>query len=450
MNVRRIGTAVLVLMFASAPLLLAQEEGDDGGESAGPSFSAAIEIGAETFNESGGQVTYQKLSFKPDIGFGKVGLGFDLTFHYRFTDEAGGGSGFDFRWEDWVPTGNQNVFDVYLPIFRYIRYGHKGDPLYGKFGSIENGTLGTGFLMGSYANTHFLPERRIMGLALDVDGKLVNFPYVGVESFVGNLAQFDVIGSRLYLRPLAATELPIVKNLQLGSTVAADTNPDALYDFTVYTDPSPVNMFSFDFIQPLLTEMPLTLSLFGDLAFQPGGGSTNTGGLVGIGGELIGFIDYGLNALFIGENFVPFYFDATYDLFRESKYAIYSGNATVESYAGWLARLGFNFFDEAFTFETSLDGSFTPTASKESTLPHLRATMAVAEGVIPGIHFDATYDKKYIQTFDDLVDPRDAVIGANVHYTTGPAVITLGYTLRYVPTTDSWETTAKLSSSINL
>jgi hypothetical protein len=441
----------LVLLFAAVPLAVAQEDGGgDNGEGAGPSFSAAIEIGAETFNESGGQVTYQKLSFAPDIGFGKIGLGFDFTFHYRFTDEQGSESGFDFREEDWYPTGDQTVLDVYLPIFRYIRYGQKGDPLYGKFGSIEDGTLGTGFVMGNYANTHFLPERRIMGLALDVDGKLVDFPYVGIESFVGNLARFDVLGSRLFIRPLAATELPVVNSLELGTTVAADTDPDALYDFNNYADPQPVTVYSADFIQPLLTKMPATLSLYGDLAFQSGGSKTNTGGLLGIGGTLIGFIDYGFNTLFIGEDFVPFYFDRSYDLFRESKYKIFVGDAGVDPYTGWLARLGFNFFDEAFTFETTLDGSFAPDPAKESTLPHLQAKVAVAQGVLPGIHFDATYDKKYINTFDELVSPEDAVIGANVHYTTGPAVITLGYTLRYVPADGSWETTAKLSSSINL
>jgi hypothetical protein len=304
--------------------------------------------------------------------------------------------------------------------------------------------------MGNYANTHFLPERRIMGLALDVDGRLFDFPYVGVESFVGNLAQFDVIGSRLFVRPLASTELPIINNLQLGSTVAADTKPDALYDFNNYNDPNTVSVVGGDFIQPLLTQMPLTLSLFGDLAFQSGGGSTNTGGKVGVGGKMLGFVNYGLNALFIGRDFVPFYFDRTYDLYRESKYAIFVGDAGLDPYTGWLARLGFDFFEEAVTFETTLDGSFSPDSAKPSTLPHLQARMAVAQGVLPGIHFDATYDKKHIQAFDDLVDPKDAVVGANVHYTTGPAMITLGYTLRYVPEDGSWETTAKLSSSITL
>jgi hypothetical protein len=197
--------------------------------------------------------------------------------------------------------------------------------------------------------------------------------------------------------------------------------------------------------------MPVTLALFGDLAFQQGGNTTNTGGLLGFGGSMIGFINYGLNALFIGDDFVPFYFDATYDLFRESKYAIYTGDAGMSAYTGWLARLGFSFFEEAVSFETTLDGSFAPDPDNPNTLPHLRATLAVAEGILPGVHFDATYDKKYINSFEDLVNPEDAVIGANIHYTTGPATITLGYNLRYVPESDEqWQTSAKLSTSINL
>ncbi|MCF7915751.1 MAG: hypothetical protein K9L66_11335, partial [Spirochaetaceae bacterium] len=210
------------------------------------------------------------------------------------------------------------------------------------------------------------------------------------------------------------------------------------------------SMFSFDLIQPLLSSQAFSLALYSDAAFQPGGEELNRGLLVGMGGEALSFLSYGFNTLFLGDNFVPFYFDGTYDLYRQSKYSIYSGDTPVPGYAGWQATLGFNLLSDSLVFQTSLDAAFDPDTDSPSTMPHLRSTLKVGEGLLPGIFFDVTYDKKNISDIDELFSPEDAVVLANLNYKTGPAVITLGYTLRYVPETGSWETTAKLSSSITM
>ena len=450
-------SSLLLLLFLLIlfPLTAQESSGEPASgaqtESAAPEsgFNMTIEIGAETFNEDGEQVTYQSLGLNPEFTFGKVGIGLGVTLHYRFVDDSGD-STVDFREEDWIPDDDKSFFDIYLPLFRYVRYGQKGDPFYGKIGTIEDASLGTGFIMANYSNALFLPEKRIVGLALDVDGQLFNFPYIGVESFVGNLAQLDVFGSRVYARPLIDTGLPIVKNIQFGVTAAADTKPDANYNFNTIADPDAVSMYSFDFIQPLLSGDAFNLALYGDTSFQPGGEELNVGQLVGFGGKALSFLSYGFNTLFLGDNFVPFYFDGTYDLYREAKYRIYNGNDTIPGYAGWQAMLGFSLLSNAVVFQTSLDAAFSPDTGKPSTLPHLRSTFTVGEGLLPGVFFDVTYDKKYISDIDELFSPEDAVVLANLNYKTGPAVITLGYTLRYVPETGSWETTAKLSSSITM
>lgn len=430
-----------------------EEESDSGFN-----FTMDIEIGAESINEETGgkidEVSYQMIAINPDFSYGKFGIGLDFTFHYRFDD---GNGNFDFREEDWIPEGNQTYLDIYLPIFRYIRYGHKGDSLYGKIGSIEDGTLGNGFIMGNYSNTNFLPEQRMVGLALDIDGSLFNFPYVGVETFAGNLAKMDVFGTRIFVRPLTSLAIPIIEDLQIGSTAAFDREPDALYDFTkipedlssVYS-PDTVSIYGIDFKQPIISNSAISLALFGDVAFQSGSVTTNAGGLLGIGGQMISFINYGLNALVLGDNFVPFYFDSVYDLYREAKYEVYDGSSKIDGYYGWLASLGFTFLDGMFSFNTSVDGSFERRSDEPTTFPHLRSVLVVGEGLLPGFFFDASYDKRYIEDWSDLIDPNNAVIGANVNYKTGPAVITLGYNLRYVPEDGSWDTTSKLSTSISL
>ncbi|ADK81474.1 hypothetical protein [Sediminispirochaeta smaragdinae] len=410
-------------------------------------FQTTIALGAKTFNEEDGEVTYSMISFTPDLSFGKVGIGLDLTLHYQSAD------GFEVREEDWVPKDGKSFLDLYLPIFRYVRYGEKGDDLYAKIGTIEDGTLGNGFIMRNYSNALFLPEQRIVGLALDIDGRLFNFPYIGLETFTGNLARFDVFGTRLYARPLAATELPLLNNLQIGVSYAADFDPEANYDFTVYTDSDTVSMFDVDFQQPLLTGDLATLVLFGDVALQTGDDDPHSGAMTGFGGTLWGFLQYGFSLLFLGDNFVPFYFDATYDLYREAKYAIYSGELESDGYNGWMTVVGFSFLGDMLAFSTTVDGSFAPDNSTEDTklltYPHLRGTLSVGEGLLPGFFFDAFYDKRYINSFDDFGDPENATIGAEVNYKTGPAVITLGYNLRYVPEDGSWETSSSLTSSIS-
>ena len=182
------------------------------GRVGGLDFALGLGLGVESF----GDETWQKISLTPDLAFGKFGIGVEVTFHYRFEN-----SDLTILEDDWVPDPFtfQETMSLYLAKFRYVRYGLKGDPLFVKLGSIEDGTLGNGFIMGNYANTLFMPERRVFGLSLDVDGQLFGFPYVGLETHVGDLSAFDVMGARLFVRPLIGTQAPIVRNLQIGGNL---------------------------------------------------------------------------------------------------------------------------------------------------------------------------------------------------------------------------------------
>ncbi len=447
-----ISYVIILCILCAAPILSAQE-GDPGAEEPKFEYQFAFELGAETFNEPDPldptqltPVAYQTLRLMPDFSFGKFGIGLDLTFHYRFTSEGDGN--FDFREEDWEITDEKNAAEIILPMFRYIRWGEKGDDLYIKLGSVDDATLGNGFIMANYANTNFLPDTRIFGLSFDLDGKLFGFPYLGIETFTANLANFDVLGTRLYTRPFAWMEgTPLLPNLQIGATLAGDYQPDAHYSFL--TDPSPdtVSMFGVDVIQPILGSDIISLAAFGDYVSQEG----SYGAMIGFGGRLIKFLNYGFQVRFLGDNFIPTYFDASYDLYREAKYLIATADTTIiPSSVGAYSSLGFSFLEDKIVFNASVDWLFGD-SSEDMAKPHLKAVFIIGEGIIPGFFFDASYDKRYIDSFSDLIDPRDAVIGANINYKTGPAVISLGYTLRYNPEGNpDWVTTANLSSSISL
>ncbi|MEE8440578.1 MAG: hypothetical protein V3S41_02560, partial [Spirochaetia bacterium] len=188
-------TAVLVLLVACTAFVFAQDEG--GGSDL--DFGLGISIGAQSFpnpdftgtGTEPGTITYQSVGMSPDLAFGKFGIGLDVTLNYRFTGGVDG-TDFEIRREDWIPDADTSFLELYLPKLQYIRWGLKGDPLFVKLGSIDDGMLGNGFIIGGYTNTQYLPERRIFGMGLDVDGQLFNFPYVGLETFAGNLAAFDV------------------------------------------------------------------------------------------------------------------------------------------------------------------------------------------------------------------------------------------------------------------
>jgi hypothetical protein len=424
-----------------------------------PEFGLDLGLGAATFNDGEEPVTYQSLSLNPDFAIGKFGIGLAVTINYRFN---GGDANdeFEVRSADWVPSeAGVSFLELYLPMFRYLRWGFRGDPLYVKLGSIDDATLGNGFIMGNYANTLFLPEQRIFGLSLDIDGKLFNFPFVGFQSFVGNLADFDVIGGRLFARPLLLFEIPILKFLEVGTTLVADIDPYAFIKSTLPDETPPaetVSVWGVDFRLPVISGPIFSMLAFGDFVTQPG----TAGGMLGVAGKLFSFLPYGAQLRFLGDDFIPVYFGRPYDLYRADYYAISrNDDATViEGTAGWFASTGFSIFEDKIALNISIDGPFKDPApgiddDEEGAwvkFPHLRGSFVVAEGLLPGFSFDASVDKRNIQKFADLVDFSDAVIGATINYQTGPAVITLAYDVRYNPVTEAWETSAKLQSSLSL
>lgn len=464
-RIKRLIGLTAALLILSSVAVFAEEDGGFG-------FGLDLGLGAETFNEIGetDPITWQMLSLNPDIAIGPFGIGLDVTLHYRFTGGIAGNE-FEVRTADWAPAqAGKTFFELYLPIFRYIRWGLKGDPLFVKLGSVDDASLGNGFIMGNYANTSFLPETRIFGLAFDLDGRLFNFPYVGFQSFIGNLAHPDVIAGRLFVRPFIWMSIPIIRTIEFGGTLAMDIDPsyylaDKDLDNDTIEGNEQVSIFGVDVKIPILTNKLISLVAFGDIVSQTNNVLLETskidetvkngklGGMVGFGGKLFSFLPYGFQLRILGSNFIPAYFGATYDMYRGSYYkVITSTDEIIPATAGWYASTGLSILDDMISLHISLEGPFQPgdaVVGGDVVNPHLRGVFTLAEGLLPGIYLNASYDK-YIDSFADLIDPTDAVIGASINYQTGPAVITLEYDVRYNPTTTEFETTAQLKTSISL
>ncbi len=441
---------VALLVFFGA-LSSAQEPST--GERPGPELSLGLSLGlgVQTYPEGTGAepATYQFLAFRPEIAYGELGLGLDLGLNYRFT--GGDGNDFAVREEDWVPSGDRSFLEVYLAKLAYLRWAQEDDPLYGHLGSLDNATLGNGFIVGGYANTRYLPDLRLVGAQLDIDGEVVGFPYLGLETVAGNLAALDVTAGRLYLRPLAGTELPVVSGLQIGATVATDREPyyfaekNEAFDGSVESSPE-VLILGVDFRLPLFSRDAVTLATFGDYVRQ----DESPGAMAGFGGRLLGYLLYGGQLRYLGENFVPVYFDGSYDLFRLEQFLLYDAEESiVPEHWGWQGTLGFAFFDDSLVFRSSVEGPLGPGSGTD---PRLRSSLSVGPGLLAGFSLEGEYIKRNIGSLGDLTDPEDSLILARFGYQTGPATISLVYRLRHDPFTegDPWQVSSGLESTIVL
>jgi hypothetical protein len=416
-------------------------------------FQLDLGLGVQSFNETdtysgSSTTTYQSISLSPDFSFGNFGIGLAFTLNYRF---AGPSSTFVVREADWVPdpVTFSSIVALYLPKISYVRWGQKGDPLFVKLGSFNDATLGDGFIMGDYSNMLFLPGERHFGLQADLDGNLFNFPYIGFESAMGNLAQLDVMGARLFVRPLASLKVPVISNLEVGATVAADSSP-----YFEVTPPegapataSSVAVFGGDLRLPIVNVKDVfSLITFTDVASIQ---AQSWGAMLGVGGKVINIFTYGAQLRFLGENFIPDYFGPTYDLLRAEQYAIVqSGELYSPFLVGWLASLGTSFLGDKFIFNVSLDGPFVQPATDPTGLlsyPHLRAILSLAEGVVPVFSFDFSYDKKGIAGWADFLSSDNAAFQARVNFRTGPAVISFVYkVIANLPPTSGLQTSISL------
>lgn len=185
---------------------------------------------------------YFSISFMPDISIGNFGIGLNLSLLYN-TDTK------HIRTEDW-----DSSYD-YARLIRYIRYGHKGDPVYGRIGALDAARVGHGFILNFYNNQINYDERKI-GLSLDID-----FGQFGIESMTNNLGRLEVLGVRGYYRPLYASQIPIVKNFAVGASYITDVDPDEFRD----TDDE-VSIWGVDVEQPLIKNKLLKVLLYADHA----------------------------------------------------------------------------------------------------------------------------------------------------------------------------------------
>lgn len=400
-------------------------------------FNFNLGIGITSFDD----ITYQKIIASPELLIKKFGIGFDLFFHITYFDDS-----IQFRREDWAPepVTFKNIWELYLPKFSYIRFGYPNEPLYFRFGSVPNTTLGNGFIMNRYTNMLFLPETRIFGLQFNMDGGLFDFPYIGFESVFSDVTKWistgDILGTRLYGMPFGGLDVPVLKDFQIGSTFVIDLDPFKFANDTVIgyaeamninTDDAKTWALGWDIYQPIVNKEKITFATFGDVVAL---NMDAWGEMIGIGGKIVQHITYQTQVRFIGENFIPSYFDSTYDLTRSTNYMQLNDSQNTPFFVGWLFSLGTTFFDDNFVFNITVDGPFGNVDSNENNplnYPHILGVLYLNPDVIPVLSFSISYEKELIREFRDIFQSDNLLINTKLNCNISAAVISFFYLFRY-------------------
>ena len=125
----RFATVTIIMLFL-AGTIMAQDAGDTAQEKPKSSFtfSGGVDLGSDVLLTGAPDLkgsrtpqTWTRLGFQPDFGFGKIGLGLDLTIHFMLYPDQD--TSFKPYPGDWVPNyrGNgRSFFDVYLPKILYV------------------------------------------------------------------------------------------------------------------------------------------------------------------------------------------------------------------------------------------------------------------------------------------------------------------------------------------
>ncbi|MCX7882856.1 MAG: hypothetical protein N2314_06520 [Brevinematales bacterium] len=354
-------------------------------------FTFGFQVGNITLDGT----NYLSLRLQPDLSIGKFGIGLDLNLEFD--------PQWNFRTSEW------NTWQAVLSKILYIRYGVKGDPFYIKVGNIDDFTLGNGWIMRRFSNMRDFPAIKKLGLALDTDFKITGF-----ESAVDNIWDWDIMGLRVYVRPLQPTQIFLLEKLEIGGTVAADLDPanptppaDKPYQFSD-GNAKPVTVVGLDMGLPLVDSPWFTLRPYADIGYIVNKG---TGEAVGIRGDVVSIIPYRFEVRILQPRFVPIYFDTYYESVRSIKYDSLE-NFTNHS-AGWAFTSGLQLMKGALFVDFTIEDNW-----EETSLPSLTLALGANKQILQLFDIRATWTRQNIAEWNDVFkyESEDSQLGLLINY----------------------------------
>ncbi|MCB0278219.1 MAG: hypothetical protein KDD94_01865, partial [Calditrichaeota bacterium] len=266
-----------------------------------------------------------------------------------------------------------------------IRYGQKGDSVYARIGTLDNGTLGNGFMMFHYNNAANYDQRKI-GAQFDLD--LGDY---GFETLYSNFGRPEILGLRGYYRPLADSGIPIAETVEVGLAYVTDfdPNPSDSVDATLAGINLDIGFY------PVKNDI-FRWKFYFDYGKYFDYGSGAAFGSSFILPNLIGVLEFGVKyeRRLLGDQFVPSLFDMSYEL---NKVAV-GGTHVLEAAKGFNGNFG--------EIAISILGSFFIHGNYSKSDGSLHDGRFYSELSIPGltppIDFSARYYKSGLDGLSDL------------------------------------------------
>lgn len=150
-------------------------------------------------------VTYSQIRLRPELEFGKLGIGLDIDLLI----DANGKARFE-DWDDWRD---------YLGKLFYLRYGTRNDLFYFKTGSIADYTLAQGLIFNNFSNMLRYPDVKNIGSYIGLN---TGISALGMEIYSHDIFRNQILAARLHAKPLEMLNLPWFKNLAVGINAGWD------------------------------------------------------------------------------------------------------------------------------------------------------------------------------------------------------------------------------------
>jgi hypothetical protein len=389
-----------------------------------------MEMGSVTIND----VSYSKVVLQPEVRMGRLKMGFYLPVIYSddlFNPgswyQPGGNNEWDFGAQYWGTDTFEAIKDTAADVILKVKYLEFGqpleDPFFVKVGNLHDLSIGHGLIMRDYRNDTDFPSIRRIGVNTGFD-----FGGIGFEALANDLPAAEIVGARIYFRPIKKFKLAIglsgVADLAAAKDLAGTAYAPAVDNF-MFVSPG------LDLDLPIIKSNEiLSIRAFADAALTvpyvkadfagPNGtvtegfrtdlvwdGTTprNWGAAAGLMGNVL-FIDWRMEYRYFTGIFRPSFYDSTYERSRATyvmDYIGYLDGSTSISNAptvmGIYGEAGFSLLKDKLTLKAGYMWPWNPALGftfDQDTDDELHAGLVIKKGLIPVLDIAGAvyYDKR--------------------------------------------------------
>ncbi len=349
--------------------------------------------------------------------------GFRVPLRFRIVDRAPKDEGL-VRSEDWDEVGD------YLKIVRFVEYGHKREPLHLRVGELGGVVIGHGTIMNRYFNVIDVDHYQL-GFTGDLNSR-----HGGIELVLDNFIDPEVMGYRVYARPITfvepsswwtrwavGTSLLLDVDAPTGferiNVLEDDGMPFAVDDAgrLVPSKTEVTGVFGIDNELLLIQEPLVDFIPYLDINFSlDGSPGAHLGALTNLRPAESFSLYSRLELRWVGENYIPDYFSSLYEIERDAFFGWQGGGApklTVlrnqdrGSVFGAYGELTFDFIGLA-----QITGAYEDYQGPENASLLLRAQLPRIGPVVLG----ALYRKTGFDGIDNAFELKDALLVAEARY----------------------------------